>query len=70
MPWREPGIAPVLPAGLLFVLRRLWQLVPTVLTVSLIAFVLIRLSGDPASLLLTPEASEAERRAFRGPFRI
>ena len=35
------------------------------LTVSLIAFVLIRLSGDPASLLLTPEATEAERRAFR-----
>ena len=65
MAGRAPGAAPVLPAGLLYVLGRLGQLVPTVLTVSLIAFVLIRLSGDPASLLLTPEATEAERRAFR-----
>ena len=54
MAGRAPGAAPVLPAGLLYVLGRLGQLVPTVLTVSLIAFVLIRLSGDPASLLLTP----------------
>jgi peptide/nickel transport system permease protein len=56
---------PALPAGLRYLLRRLAQLVPTVLAVSLIAFVLIRLSGDPAALLLTPEATEAERRAFR-----
>jgi peptide/nickel transport system permease protein len=62
---RAAGTAPLLPAGLLYVFGRLGQLVPTVLTVSLIAFVLIRLSGDPTSLLLTPEASEAERRAFR-----
>jgi peptide/nickel transport system permease protein len=56
---------PALPAGLRYLLRRLAQLVPTVLAVSLIAFVLIRLSGDPTALLLTPEATEAERRAFR-----
>ena len=61
---RAPGGVPALPAGLLYLLRRLAQLVPTVITVSLIAFVLIRLSGDPAALLLTPEATEAERRAF------
>ena len=65
MAGRAPGGVPALPAGLRYLLRRLGQLVPTVLTVSLIAFVLIRLSGDPTALLLTPEATEAERRAFR-----
>ena len=65
MAGRAPGASPRVPAGLLYLLRRLGQLVPTVLAVSLIAFVLIRLSGDPAALLLTPEATEAERRAFR-----
>ena len=65
MAGRFPGAAPLVPPGLSYVLRRLGQLVPTVLAVSLIAFVLIRLSGDPASLLLTPEATEAERQAFR-----
>jgi hypothetical protein len=64
MAGRAPGGVPALPAGLRYLLRRLGQLVPTVLTVSLIAFVLIRLSGDPTALLLTPEATEAERRAF------
>jgi len=64
MAGRAPGV-PALPPGLRYLLRRLGQLVPTVLTVSLIAFVLIRLSGDPTALLLTPEATEAERRAFR-----
>jgi peptide/nickel transport system permease protein len=62
---RAGASAFALPAGLSYLLRRLGQLVPTVLTVSLIAFVLIRLSGDPTALLLTPEATDAERRAFR-----
>jgi len=65
MAGRAPGASPQVPAGLVYLLRRLGQLVPTVLAVSLIAFVLIRLSGDPSALLLTPEATEAERRAFR-----
>jgi peptide/nickel transport system permease protein len=65
MAGRASGGVPALPAGLSYLLRRLGQIVPTVLTVSLIAFVLIRLSGDPTALLLTPEATEAERRAFR-----
>ena len=46
MAGRAPGGVAALPAGLLYLLQRLGQLVPTVLTVSLIAFVLIRLSGD------------------------
>jgi peptide/nickel transport system permease protein len=62
---RAGAFACALPAGLSYLLRRLGQLVPTVLAVSLIAFVLIRLSGDPTALLLTPEATEADRRAFR-----
>jgi len=65
MAGRASGGVPALPAGLLYLLKRVGQLVPTVLTVSLIAFVLIRLSGDPTALLLTPEATQAERRAFR-----
>jgi peptide/nickel transport system permease protein len=65
MTGRAPGAVPALPPGLLYLLRRLGQLVPTVLTVSLLAFVLIRLSGDPAALLLAPEATESERQAFR-----
>jgi peptide/nickel transport system permease protein len=65
MAGRAAGAAPALPAGVLYLLGRLGQLIPTVLAVSLIAFVLIRLSGDPAALLLTPDASEAERRALR-----
>jgi peptide/nickel transport system permease protein len=62
---RAAGASPAVPAGLLYLLRRLGQLVPTILAVSLIAFVLIRLSGDPATLLLAPEATPAERQAFR-----
>jgi peptide/nickel transport system permease protein len=54
-----------LPPGLRYLLGRLALLVPTVLGVSLLAFVLIRLSGDPTALLLAPDATEAERQAFR-----
>jgi peptide/nickel transport system permease protein len=54
-----------LPGGLRYLLGRLALLVPTVLGVSLFAFVLIRLSGDPSALLLAPDATEAERHAFR-----
>ena len=54
-----------LPPGLRFLVGRLAQLVPTLVGVSLFAFVLIRLSGDPTGLLLAPDATEAERMAFR-----
>ena len=35
------------------------------LGVTSVAFLLVSLSGDPAFILLTPEAGEAQRAAFR-----
>jgi peptide/nickel transport system permease protein len=48
-----------------FAINRLLQLVPTLIVVTLVVFVLIRVSGDPTSLLLPPDATDAEREAFR-----
>ena len=53
------------PPGLRYVLGRIAQLVPTLAGVSLFVFVLIRLSGDPTSVLLPADATEVERAAFR-----
>ena len=53
------------PPGLRYVLGRIAQLVPTLVGVTLFAFIVIRLSGDPTSVLLPADASETEREAFR-----
>ena len=47
------------------VLSRLVQAVPSLLGVTLIAFVLLQLSGDVTQLLLPMEASEEVRADFR-----
>ncbi len=48
---------------LLFVVRRLLQFIPVMLGVLLIVFLILRLiPGDPASVLLGTEGSEAERQ--------
>jgi peptide/nickel transport system permease protein len=44
-----------------FVVRRLAQAVLVVTGVSLVVFLVIRLTGDPAYLMLSPDASEADR---------
>ncbi len=44
---------------------RLLQAIPALLGVTLVVFLLLHVSGDPASILLPPEASEADRQAFR-----
>lgn len=44
-----------------FIVRRLGQAVLVVVGVSLVVFLVIRLSGDPAYLLLPPNATEADR---------
>ena len=44
-----------------YVARRLAQAILVVLGVSLVVFVVIRLSGNPAYLMLSPNATEAER---------
>jgi peptide/nickel transport system permease protein len=47
-----------------FVVRRLLQATLVVFGVSLVVFCVIRLSGDPALLLLPPDATEADRARF------
>ena len=44
---------------------RVAQAVLALLGVTVVAFVLVSLSGDPAFILLTPEAGESQRAAFR-----
>jgi peptide/nickel transport system permease protein len=48
-----------------YVAGRLLQAVVALLGVSCVAFLLVSLSGDPAFILLTPEAGEEQRAAFR-----
>ena len=42
--------------------------VPGAARVSVVAFVLTRLSGDWPSLMLPPEATQQERQAFRSAY--
>ena len=48
-----------------YVLGRLLQAAVALLGVTCVAFLLVSLSGDPAFILLTPEAGEEQRAAFR-----
>ena len=48
-----------------YVVSRLFQAVVALLGVTCVAFLLVTLSGDPAFILLTPEAGEEQRAAFR-----
>jgi len=49
-----------------FVIRRLLQGVVVMLVVGFIAFSLFNFVGDPVSLMLPPEATQADRDAMRG----
>jgi len=48
-----------------YILRRLGAGLATVLLMTVIIFVIVRLVGDPAHLMLPPEATEADRELFR-----
>lgn len=48
-----------------YVVNRVAQAALALLGVTGVAFLLVSLSGDPAFILLTPEAGEAQRAAFR-----
>ncbi len=50
---------------LLYVGRRLLQLLPTLLGVTLVVFLLVRVSGDPSQLLLPESATPEDRELFR-----
>ncbi len=47
------------------VLTRLLQGIPALLGVTLVAFILLYLTGDPSQTMLPPEATETSRAAFR-----
>lgn len=48
-----------------YIAGRLAQLILVLLGISLVAFILLRLKGDPAALMLPAEASDEQLRAFR-----
>jgi peptide/nickel transport system permease protein len=48
-----------------YILKRVGQSLVTVLLVTLIIFVIVRLIGDPTHLMLPPEATEADRDLLR-----
>ena len=48
-----------------FIVRRLLQAIPVFAGIVLICFVLLKLSGDPVNLLVSPRASEMERQKKR-----
>lgn len=50
---------------LVYSLRKLGSALVTVLLMSILIFVLVRQVGDPAYLLMPPEATEADRQLFR-----
>jgi ABC-type dipeptide/oligopeptide/nickel transport system permease component len=50
------------------ILRRVLRAVMALLVVTAVVFTLLHLSGDPAYILLTPEASAEDRAAFRAEY--
>src|SRR5690625_961299 len=50
---------------LVFILRRLFQAVLVMLIVSLLAFIIFRYIGDPVTIVLGQDATEADRIALR-----
>src|SRR4029077_13400789 len=50
------------------ILRRLLRAVAALLVVTAVVFTLLHLSGGPAYILLTPEATAEDRAAFRAEY--
>jgi peptide/nickel transport system permease protein len=48
-----------------YIARRLVQLIPVFVGISLVTFVLVRLTGDPAAIMLPPETPREAVEAFR-----
>ncbi len=48
-----------------YIFRRLIQVIPTLIGITLITFVLVRLTGDPAAILLPPDTPQETIDAFR-----
>ena len=50
---------------LMYMLKRIASALLTLLAMSALIFVMVRLVGDPAHLLMPPEATDADRALFR-----
>jgi peptide/nickel transport system permease protein len=48
-----------------YILKRLVQVIPVLLGITIVAFVLVRLTGDPTSIMLPPETPQETVEAFR-----
>ena len=48
-----------------YLLRRLWQSLLVLLGVSVVVFLILHLTGDPAALLLPPDATAEDIAKFR-----
>ncbi|MBX9974701.1 ABC transporter permease [Cytobacillus firmus] len=48
-----------------YLLRRFLQIIPVLFIITFVVFVLVYLAGDPVSLMLPEDASEADREALR-----
>ncbi len=48
-----------------YLIRRLWQSLLVLFGISIIIFIILHLTGDPAALLLPPEATQADLDNFR-----
>lgn len=48
-----------------YILKRMIQVIPVLLGITIVAFVLVRLTGDPATIMLPPETPKETVDAFR-----
>jgi peptide/nickel transport system permease protein len=53
-----------------YIAKRLVQVIPVMVGITIVAFVLVRLTGDPAAIILPPEAPREVVEAFRAEFRL
>jgi peptide/nickel transport system permease protein len=51
-----------------YILKRLVQVIPVMIGITIVAFVLVRLTGDPSTIMLPPEAPAATVAAFKAEF--
>jgi peptide/nickel transport system permease protein len=51
-----------------YIISRVLQIIPVLIGITLVTFVLVRLTGDPAAIMLPPETPKAVVEAFRKEF--
>ena len=51
-----------------YIARRIVQLIPVLVGITLVTFVLVRLTGDPAAIMLPPDTPEEVVQEFRREF--